>query len=93
MIQALIFDFDGLILDTETPEVQIWQDLYSRYGQQFPLDEWVRTVVGSTVSNLDPVARLEQLTGTSLRPPDPARPGTPHPSGLAGFPAAHARCC
>jgi HAD superfamily hydrolase (TIGR01509 family) len=61
MIQALIFDFDGLILDTETPEVQIWQDLYSRYGQQFPLDEWVRTVVGSTVSNLDPVARLEEL--------------------------------
>jgi HAD superfamily hydrolase (TIGR01509 family) len=66
MIQALIFDFDGLILDTETPEVQIWQDLYSRYGQEFPLDEWVRTVVGSTVANLDPVARLEKLTGQSL---------------------------
>jgi len=66
MIQALIFDFDGLILDTETPEVQIWQDLYSRYGQQFPLDEWVRTVVGSTDSNLDPVARLEELIAAPL---------------------------
>lgn len=66
MIQALIFDFDGLILDTETPEVQIWQDLYSRYGQEFPLDEWVRTVVGSTVANLDPVSQLEKLTGQSL---------------------------
>jgi HAD superfamily hydrolase (TIGR01509 family) len=66
MIQALIFDFDGLILDTETPEVQIWQDLYSRYGQEFPLDEWVRTVVGSTVANLDPVTQLEKLTGQSL---------------------------
>ncbi len=66
MIQALIFDFDGLILDTETPEVQIWQDLYSRYGQEFPLDEWVRTVVGSTVSNLDPVIQLEKLTGQAL---------------------------
>jgi HAD superfamily hydrolase (TIGR01509 family) len=66
MIQALIFDFDGLILDTETPEVQIWQDLYSRYGQEFPLDEWVRTVVGSTVANLDPVVQLEKLTGTQL---------------------------
>jgi len=66
MIQALIFDFDGLILDTETPEVQIWQELYSRYGQQFPLDEWVRTVVGSTVSNLDPVARLEELIAAPL---------------------------
>jgi len=63
VIQALIFDFDGLILDTETPEVQIWQELYAREGQEFPLEEWVRTVVGSAVANLDPVRRLESLTG------------------------------
>lgn len=66
MIQALIFDFDGLILDTETPEVQIWQDLYASYGQEFPLDEWVRTVVGAAVANLDPLAKLERLTGLPL---------------------------
>jgi HAD superfamily hydrolase (TIGR01509 family) len=66
MIQALIFDFDGLILDTESPEVRIWQELFSQYGQEFPLDEWVRTVVGSTVSNLDPVIQLEKLTGQPL---------------------------
>ena len=66
MIQALILDFDGLILDTETPEVQIWQDLYARYKQEFPLDEWVRSVVGATVANLDPVAQLERLTGLPL---------------------------
>jgi HAD superfamily hydrolase (TIGR01509 family) len=69
MLQALIFDFDGLIVDTETPEVQIWQDLYSRYGQEFPLDEWVRTVVGSTVANFDPVAELEKRLGLSLDRP------------------------
>ena len=69
MIQALIFDFDGLILDTETPKVQIWQELYNRHGQEFPLDEWVRTVVGSTVANFDPIARLEKLTGQSLDRP------------------------
>jgi len=66
VIQALIFDFDGLILDTETPEVQIWQELYARYGQEFPLDEWVRTVVGAAVANLDPVAQLERLIGLPL---------------------------
>lgn len=66
VIQALIFDFDGLILDTETPEANIWQELYARHGQEFPLDEWVRTVVGATVANLDPVAQLERLTGLPL---------------------------
>jgi HAD superfamily hydrolase (TIGR01509 family) len=66
VIQALIFDFDGLILDTESPELQIWQDIYDEYGQEFPVDEWVRTVVGATVANLDPVTRLEELTGKKL---------------------------
>lgn len=66
MIQALIFDFDGLMVDTETPELQIWKDLFASYGQVFPLEEWVRIVVGSGVSNLDPVTRLEQLTGLQL---------------------------
>ena len=66
MIQALIFDFDGLILDTESPELQIWQDIYSLHGQEFPVDEWVRNVVGATVANLDPVTRLEDLTGNKL---------------------------
>lgn len=69
MIQAIIFDFDGLILDTETPEVQIWQGLFARYGQEFPLDEWVRTVVGNSIASLDPLARLERLTGFPLDRP------------------------
>ena len=69
VIQALIFDFDGLILDTETPEVQIWQDLYARFGVEFPIDEWVRTVVGSIITNLDPLARLESLVGKPLDRP------------------------
>jgi len=27
MFKALIFDFDGIIMDTESPEVQVWQDI------------------------------------------------------------------
>jgi HAD superfamily hydrolase (TIGR01509 family) len=69
MIQALIFDFDGLILDTETPEVQIWQELFARYGKVFPIDEWVHSVVGAAIANLDPLVRLEQLTGLQLDRP------------------------
>ena len=31
-ISALIFDFDGVILDTETPEFHIWQDIFAEHG-------------------------------------------------------------
>ena len=66
MTKALIFDFDGLIMDTETPEVESWQAIYSDYGQEFPLQTWVRDVVGSLVTNFDPAAHLAAVTGKSL---------------------------
>ena len=32
MIRAIVFDFDGLILDTELPEFQSWQEIYEAHG-------------------------------------------------------------
>lgn len=40
MITALIFDFDGLLVDTETPAFVSWQLLYADYGQTLSLDDW-----------------------------------------------------
>jgi len=34
-IKGLIFDFDGLILDTETPDVIAWKQIYAKYGHEF----------------------------------------------------------
>jgi HAD superfamily hydrolase (TIGR01509 family) len=39
-IKALIFDFDGLILDTEGPVFQSWQELLQGYGYNMTLDDW-----------------------------------------------------
>ncbi len=66
MIKALIFDFDGLIMDTESPEVDAWRAIYAEYGQEFPVEIWVRDVVGATASNFDAAAHLAALTGRSF---------------------------
>jgi putative hydrolase of the HAD superfamily len=35
-IRALLFDFDGLILDTETPDVEVWEAIYAEHGFEYP---------------------------------------------------------
>ena len=32
MIDTLIFDFDGVIIDTETPDFDTWQKVFQDYG-------------------------------------------------------------
>jgi HAD superfamily hydrolase (TIGR01509 family) len=44
MISAVIFDLDGLIIDSETPEVLAWQAIYARYGMTFPIASWLLNV-------------------------------------------------
>jgi len=68
MFKALIFDFDGIILDTESPEVQVWQDIFAGQGVDFPLDVWLRDVVGATVANFNPAAYLASATGRNFDP-------------------------
>lgn len=61
MIQGLIFDFDGLILDTETPEFNCWQNIYSEYGFEFPHDRWASIIGGSGHSKFDAAEHLSLL--------------------------------
>lgn len=39
-INALIFDFDGLILDTEGPVYRSWHELLLRYGYDMTINDW-----------------------------------------------------
>jgi HAD superfamily hydrolase (TIGR01509 family) len=43
-VEAVIFDLDGLILDSETPEYLAWQAVYARYGLEFPRAAWLQNV-------------------------------------------------
>jgi HAD superfamily hydrolase (TIGR01509 family) len=62
-LNALIFDFDGLILDTETPEVAVWQTIFREHGHELPVDEWAKTIGGYGISTYDAAKHLSQLTG------------------------------
>jgi HAD superfamily hydrolase (TIGR01509 family) len=65
-IEALIFDFDGLILDTETPDFESWQLIYRQYGHEFPFDMWASIVGGTAASDFDPHTHLEELISQKL---------------------------
>ena len=62
MIQALIFDFDGLILDTETPEFVCWQNIYREHGFDFPVEKWGSIVGGYGHSDFDAAEHLSLLS-------------------------------
>jgi HAD superfamily hydrolase (TIGR01509 family) len=65
-IKALIFDFDGLILDTETPEYQVWQAIYLENGFELPHAEWVKIIGGYGLSNFDAAEHLSHLSQGQL---------------------------
>lgn len=64
MRRAVIFDFDGLILDTETPEFRAWQEIYRAHGVELALEAWLPCI--GTGSVFDPHAHLEDLAGAVL---------------------------
>jgi HAD superfamily hydrolase (TIGR01509 family) len=64
-IRAFLFDFDGLILDTEVASRAGWQMLYRDHGHELPEDLWA-TLVGTTHAPWSPMKHLEELVGTPL---------------------------
>ena len=66
MIQALIFDFDGLILETEQPVFQSWQELYQSLGCEIPFEVWSSTIGKSIDDVFDPFDELERQLGRQV---------------------------
>jgi HAD superfamily hydrolase (TIGR01509 family) len=66
-LKAVIFDFDGLMVDTEWPAFEAWTAIYREHGAELALERWVACV--GTQGGFDPCAHLKELCG---RPVDAA---------------------
>ena len=64
MVSALVFDFDGLILDTEGPIFEAWREIYRAHGHDFLPGDW-QHVIGQA-AHFDPFDELERRLGRSL---------------------------
>lgn len=60
--QAVIFDFDGLLVDTEYAIYSSWERVFSSCGHSLPLDLF-NQCLGSGYTHWNPGDHLEQLTG------------------------------
>lgn len=58
-LRGLLFDFDGLILDTETPEVLSWREEWLEHGHVFPMDRFHSGL--GRVGGFDAMTALEEL--------------------------------
>lgn len=61
-IEALIFDFDGLLIDSESPLFEIWQGIYREHGCELALSEWQHAL--GTFGGFDPYADIRSRTGS-----------------------------
>ena len=65
MFKAIVFDFDGSILDTEGPVYRSWLEVYEAHGEELPFERWVQ-IVGSTTLEFHPQHHLEGRLGRPL---------------------------
>jgi HAD superfamily hydrolase (TIGR01509 family) len=63
-VRAIVLDFDGLILDTETPIFETWRDEFARHGHELRMEDWQHAL--GTFGGYDPVGHLEELVGRPL---------------------------
>lgn len=65
--QGVVFDFDGLILDTESREFDSWSETFASLGATLEHSEWIKCV-GAPPGSWDVFAHLEALIGPYDRP-------------------------
>jgi HAD superfamily hydrolase (TIGR01509 family) len=64
VIRGVVFDFDGVILDTETAEFESWRELFAEHGAELDLDDWVHCV--GTTQAVDTYGLLRERASTPV---------------------------
>jgi HAD superfamily hydrolase (TIGR01509 family) len=63
-VRALLLDFDGTMLETESSSYGSWRELLAEHGYELTPETWSATV--GTIGGVDPIALLEEHLGTSV---------------------------
>jgi HAD superfamily hydrolase (TIGR01509 family) len=64
MIRALLFDFDGTLVDTESICLHAWEETYRAHGVDLSFEQWRRGI--GTLKGFDELAHLEELLGHAV---------------------------
>ncbi len=63
--QAIIFDFDGTIIDTELPDFQSWQETFNAYGYELSFEVWSECI-GKAIGSFDIYGLLDEMVGYAV---------------------------
>ena len=66
-LEAVVFDFDGTILDTESSELTAWLEEYARHDVPFDRVAWLAAIGGSG-GGTDPAGELARAVGNGFDP-------------------------
>ncbi len=66
MIRALIFDFDGLLIDTETPAFVSTQAMYKEHGHELTLELWKDALGRKSGQGFNAYEHLAILVGNNF---------------------------
>lgn len=64
-LEAVVFDFDGVCIDTEHARFRSWEMIFESFGCELPRSEWIKNI-GSAAWISDPFVILEKQTGKKL---------------------------
>ena len=66
-LRAVIFDFDGLIVDTESTGYHTWREIFAEHGHELPVERYAQAVGTDFITGVyDPKRDLEELTGRAF---------------------------